>query len=130
MSRGTLHFPSFPEPIHVERQLAEGGFGFVFQARGQRSNVPYAVKKMFYNETNRDLINREISRMGQLRDLSLRQTGKTAHPHIVAYFGESVVAGVEANLLMEFCSGETGVLIQFVVGFRARVRVGRECRLI
>lgn len=92
--------------VVIDGTLAEGGFGVVFRVRGQ-GNRPYALKRMFVNDTSRLKVCQQEIQI---------QSSFVHHKNIVKYVDSSVTQlsnGVwEVLILMDFCSGSVANLLQ------------------
>eukprot|EP01113_Clastostelium_recurvatum_P016618 TRINITY_DN1955_c0_g1_i2.p1 TRINITY_DN1955_c0_g1~~TRINITY_DN1955_c0_g1_i2.p1 ORF type:complete len:964 (+),score=205.72 TRINITY_DN1955_c0_g1_i2:94-2985(+) len=92
--------------VVVQKQIAEGGFAFVYLVKDTHNGRNYALKRILVHDREEmTLVQNEINVMKQL-------SGDHPHPHIVRYIDSSVIE-VKGNgsvtheiyILMEYCGG-------------------------
>ncbi len=86
--------------VVLTRLLAEGGFGFVHEARDANTGEPYAVKRMIAQDPD----------SAALAEAEVALLRRLDHPNIMALYDATTrptERGTEHLLLLEFCPGGT-----------------------
>nr|XP_027201464.1 cyclin-G-associated kinase-like [Dermatophagoides pteronyssinus] len=84
---GTYH-------LRLELLIAEGGFGYVYQAKDLKTNKIYAIKRMISSDNeSRNEIENEISILERIQ----------THRHIMEFYGYNIIKSNIYYLLCEHC---------------------------